>query len=103
MSHAVLWENGTAFDLGVLPGDEDSGAAAINELGVIVGSSGRTDPETYEQTYRPFIYQNGVMTPIQMPSSEALPATSTMTASSSAPCAQVEASPTGTLLSTSTA
>ena len=71
MSHAVLWENGTAFDLGVLPGDEDSGAAAINELGVIVGSSGRTDPETYEQTYRPFIYQNGVMTPIQMTSSEA--------------------------------
>ena len=35
-------------DLGVLPGDEDSGAAAINSHGVIVGSSGRTDPETYE-------------------------------------------------------
>ena len=71
VSHAVLWENGTAFDLGVLPGAEESGASAINELGVIVGTSGRTDPETYEQTYRPFIVTNGVMSPISVPSSEA--------------------------------
>ncbi len=39
-------------DLGVLPGDEDSGAAAINNVGQIVGSSGRTDPETYEVDLR---------------------------------------------------
>jgi probable HAF family extracellular repeat protein len=58
-------------DLGVLPGDEDSGASAINSDGVIVGSSGRTDPETYESTYRPFIYQHGTMTAIPAPSFEA--------------------------------
>jgi probable HAF family extracellular repeat protein len=58
-------------DLGVLPGDEDSGAAAINNEGIIVGSSGRTDPETYETTYKPFIYANGVMTAIAAPSVDA--------------------------------
>jgi probable HAF family extracellular repeat protein len=71
MQHAFLWENGVTFDLGLLPGDEDSGASAINSHGVIVGSSGRTDPDTYESTYRPFIYQHGAMAPIPAPSSEA--------------------------------
>ena len=55
-------------DLGVLPGDEDSAAAAINSLGQIVGSSGRTDPETYEQTYRSFLYEDGAMTALPVPS-----------------------------------
>jgi probable HAF family extracellular repeat protein len=68
MPHAILWENGVTTDLGLLPGDEESGASAINSHGVIVGSSGRTDPETYETFYRPFIYQNGTMTPISAPS-----------------------------------
>ena len=70
MPHAFLWQNGVMTDLGVLPGDEDSGAAAINNLGQIVGSSGRTDPETYESTYRSFLYENGVMTALPVPSSE---------------------------------
>ena len=48
MPHAFLWQNGVMTDLGVLPGEEDSGAGAINSVGQIVGSSGRTDPETYE-------------------------------------------------------
>ena len=69
--HAFLWENGTMTDLGLLPGDQDSGASAINNLGVIVGSSGWTDPDTYEQHYRPFIYANGSMSAIPAPSSEA--------------------------------
>lgn len=69
--HAFLWENGTMTDLGLLPGDQDSGASAINNLGVIVGSSGWTDPDTYEQHYRPFIYTNGSMSAIAAPSSEA--------------------------------
>ena len=56
MPHAFLWQNGVMTDLGVLPGDEDSGASAINSLGQIVGSSGRTDPETYEVTSRSFLY-----------------------------------------------
>ena len=70
MPHAFLWQNGVMTDLGVLPGDEDSGAAAINNLGQIVGSSGRTDPDTYEVTSRSFLYQGGVMTALPVPSSE---------------------------------
>ena len=69
-AHAFLWENGVMTDLGVLPGDEDSGASAINNVGQIVGSSGRTDPETYETFYRPFIYENGAMRPVPVPSSD---------------------------------
>ena len=68
--HAVLWENGTATDLGVLPGKEDSGASAINDVGQIVGSSGTTDPETYEVTSSSFIYENGQMTALPVPSTE---------------------------------
>ena len=68
MGHAALWENDTVTDLGLLPGDEDSGAAAINSLGHIVGSSGRTDPDTYETSYRAFIYKDGVMTALPVPS-----------------------------------
>jgi probable HAF family extracellular repeat protein len=71
MQHAFLWQNGVTIDLGVLPGDDDSGASAINSSGVVVGSSGRTDPDTYESTYRPFIYQDGTMTAIPAPSFEA--------------------------------
>jgi probable HAF family extracellular repeat protein len=71
LAHAFLWQNGVMTDLGVLPGDEDSGASAINSSGVIVGSSGRTDPETYETTYHPFLYANSVMTRIAAPSVDA--------------------------------
>jgi probable HAF family extracellular repeat protein len=71
LAHAVLWENGVAIDLGVLPGDEDSNAQAINEHGVIVGATGRTEPEIYENFFRPFIYEDGVMTAIPTPSQEA--------------------------------
>jgi probable HAF family extracellular repeat protein len=57
-----MWSNGVMADLGLLPGDEDGGAAAINSLGQIVGSSGRTDPDTYASFYRAFLCSNGVMT-----------------------------------------
>ena len=53
-----------------LPGEEDSGAGAINNLGQIVGSSGRTDPESYEVTSRSFLYDGGVMTALPVPSWE---------------------------------
>jgi probable HAF family extracellular repeat protein len=69
-AHAFLWENNVMTDLGVLPGDEESGASAINNVGQIVGSSGRTDPDTYETFYRPFIYENGAMRPVPVPSSD---------------------------------
>jgi len=58
-------------DLGLLPGDEEAGATSINSLGNIVGSSGRTDPDTYETQYRPFLYSGGVMTQIPVPSFDA--------------------------------
>jgi probable HAF family extracellular repeat protein len=68
--HAFLWQNGVMTDLGVLPGLEESGAAAINSLGQIVGSSDRTDPETYTVTSYSFLYSDGVMTTLPVPSSE---------------------------------
>jgi probable HAF family extracellular repeat protein len=70
--HPFVWENGVMRDLGLLePTDEEAGAAAINSLGQIVGSSGRMDPETYEQFYKAFLYSNGVMTALPVPSWEA--------------------------------
>jgi probable HAF family extracellular repeat protein len=72
MQRAVLWQDGAITDLGLLPGgDDDSTAVAINSSAQIVGSSGRTDPDTYESFYRPFLYSAGVMTAIPVPSWEA--------------------------------
>ena len=69
--HPFAWQNGVMTDLGIFPGDQDGGAAAINSAGDIVGSSGSTDPETYAQSYRAFLYSNGVMTALPVPSTEA--------------------------------
>jgi probable HAF family extracellular repeat protein len=68
LGHAFLWENGAITDLGVVEGDHESAASAINANGVIVGTSGRID-ESYQQ--RPFIYENGAMRAIPVQSSEA--------------------------------
>jgi probable HAF family extracellular repeat protein len=68
--HAFLWQNGVIQDLGVLPGDEESGAAAINNSGQIVGSSMRTNLETYEVTSRAFMYSGGAMTALPVPGTE---------------------------------
>lgn len=62
LAHPILWDNGVMRDLGLFPGDDDGWAGAINEGGQIVGSSGRTDPQTYQPSYRAFLYENGVMT-----------------------------------------
>jgi len=69
--HAALWHNGAVFDLGKLPGMDDSAANAINSVGQIVGSSGRMDPDTYEVFQTAFLYENGVMNPLPVPSWEA--------------------------------
>lgn len=69
--HAFLWQNGVMTDLGVLPDDAESAAAAINSFGIIVGSSSRTNIATFQETYRPFIYDNGSMTAIPVPSVDA--------------------------------
>lgn len=71
MQHPFLWQAGIMTDLGLLPGDEDGGATAINAEGHIVGNSGRTDPDTYETAYRPFLYKDGAMTQIPVPSVDA--------------------------------
>lgn len=70
MAHAYVWQNGVMTDLGVLPGLDDSGASAINSSGVIVGSSSHTDPDTYEVTSGSFLYQNGTMSALPVPSRE---------------------------------
>jgi probable HAF family extracellular repeat protein len=71
LQHAFLWQNGVMTDLGVVPGTDESGASAINELGQIVGNSMHTDPDTYEVTSRAFLYDGGVMTALPVPSTEA--------------------------------
>jgi probable HAF family extracellular repeat protein len=70
LGHAFLWQNGVMTDLGVLEGDEDSSASAINADGVIVGTSGRLDADSMA-IYTPFIFENGVMRAIAVQSSEA--------------------------------
>ena len=70
VGHPFRWQNGVMTDLGLLPGDEDGGAAGINRDGLIVGSSGRTDPDTYESFYKAVLYSNGSMTALPVPSTE---------------------------------
>jgi probable HAF family extracellular repeat protein len=68
---AFLWQNGVMTNLGLLRADdEDSAAAAINANGVIVGTSERQDENT-SVDYRPFVWENGVMSAIPTPSHEA--------------------------------
>src|SRR5687768_11222577 len=68
---AFLWQNGAMVDLGLLDAaDEDSIANAINANGVIVGTSGRLDDNTGVD-YRAFVYENGAMRAIPVPSFEA--------------------------------
>jgi probable HAF family extracellular repeat protein len=55
--HAFLWTNAAGMkDLGTLPGDAASSAAAINERGDVVGIS-------LDQSFNPhaFLWQDGVM------------------------------------------
>jgi len=68
--HAFVWQNGVMTDLGVLPGDTESGAIAINTSGQIVGVSDIVDPFTYQRTARSFLYDNGTMIDLGVPSTE---------------------------------
>ncbi len=64
--HAALWPHaGEVLDLGVLPGDTDSAATAINSSGQVVGLS-HPQQNTFDAAfpYRAFFYQAGQMTPI---------------------------------------
>ena len=57
-SHAFLWTRDAGMkDLGVVAGDYNSGALAINDRGEVVGISNDT-----EGNGRAFIWRNGIMT-----------------------------------------
>jgi probable HAF family extracellular repeat protein len=70
MAHAFRWQNNVMADLGILPGTEESWANSINDLGQIVGTSMRTDPETYEVFSQSFLFSGDVMTALPVPSTE---------------------------------
>jgi probable HAF family extracellular repeat protein len=55
--HALIWQDGTATDLGSL-GGTFSGAAAINNQDQVVGNSNLSG----DTTFHAFLWQNGVMT-----------------------------------------
>jgi probable HAF family extracellular repeat protein len=56
--HAVLWRNGSVFDLGGFGGKMNNYAIAINNVGQIVGASDLK----HDTTTHGFLWQNGVMT-----------------------------------------
>jgi probable HAF family extracellular repeat protein len=56
-SHAVLWQNGRAIDLGNLGGTLNNIAEDINELGAVVGFSGLTG----DATFHAFLWKRGRM------------------------------------------
>jgi len=64
--HAVLWEHGQMTDLGTLEGGYNSGAAAINSRGEIVGEAYNTIPDPnslfgYGYQSRAAYWNNGVV------------------------------------------
>jgi probable HAF family extracellular repeat protein len=64
--HAVLWEHGQVTDLGTLEGGYNSGAAAINSRGEIVGEAYNTIPDPnslfgYGYQSRAVYWNNGVV------------------------------------------
>jgi probable HAF family extracellular repeat protein len=59
-AHAVVWRNGSVFNLGGLGGVMNNAAFAINNSGQIAGIS---DPPGDATTYG-FFWQKGVMTPL---------------------------------------
>ncbi len=61
-SHAFLYSNGKITDLGVIPGDVSSEAAAINNNGEIVGYSAQPQTDPYfDPTTRGFTWIKGKM------------------------------------------
>jgi probable HAF family extracellular repeat protein len=58
LQHAVLWENGTAVDLGNLGGTTNNLATDINNQGQVVGKSNVSG----DAAAHAFLWQNGTMT-----------------------------------------
>lgn len=102
-SHAILWRNGQAIDLGVWPGGHYSVANGINDLGQIVG----TGTVAGDNLDHALMWTVDEGTPTPTPTSSLTPsptptATATATASST-PSATPTVTPTGTPSSTPTA
>ncbi len=60
-SRAVLFTGGQVTNLGLLPGDTDSAAVAINDTGQVVGISENTASSDPAQIKHPFVWQQGQM------------------------------------------
>ena len=60
---AVMWRGGTMTPLGVLPGDLDSAASAINDAGVVVGRSSNY----LEERSTPVRWADGTITALPLP------------------------------------
>lgn len=60
---AYVWQNGVMTNLGLLAGDEESFARAINESGLVVGTS-ESDIVFGSGTFHAFSWSGGVMTPL---------------------------------------
>jgi probable HAF family extracellular repeat protein len=56
--HAFFYDEGQMTDLGVLPGNDQSQARSINDIGQIVGATEPSGP------IQAFIYYNSAMTPV---------------------------------------
>jgi probable HAF family extracellular repeat protein len=69
LSHAFLWQNGVMTDLGTLPGHDESGAAAVNALGQVAGTSQLTtgDPDVYNVFTKAFFYDGTAMIDLGAP------------------------------------
>ncbi|MFT7463548.1 MAG: putative HAF family extracellular repeat protein [Pseudohongiellaceae bacterium] len=62
--HAFLWDDGVMTDLGVLPGDEESVGRAINNSGVVAGTS-EFNVNQGSGTYHAAVFGNGA--PVALP------------------------------------
>lgn len=62
-THAASWQNGKVTDLGTLPGRTQSSAVAVNDRGLIIGSSFNRVGEYGERKarMRAFLWQKGKM------------------------------------------
>jgi probable HAF family extracellular repeat protein len=59
---AVAWRNAAIVDLGGLPGSQRNEAAAINDVGQIVGRSLLSSPDEFPQQVTAFIWDDGAVT-----------------------------------------
>lgn len=62
---AFVLDGGTLTNLGTLPGGNFSEAVAVNEVGQVAGNA--VNLATGDPPFTPFMWQDGVMTPLNLP------------------------------------